>query len=98
MILELDAKLIVELMQKEDCNQNNIDALVRDYKSSLREIPLVQIQHYYRKANKCVDTLARRGALLSQDFVVFLNPPANVAFVLSLDSAGMIYECSIIAV
>ena len=98
MILELDAKLIVELMQKEDCNQNNIDALVRDYKSSLREIPLVQIQHYYRKANKCVDTLARRGALLSQDFVVFLNPPANVAFVLSLDSAGMIYERSVIAV
>ena len=38
------------------------------------------------------------GALLLQDFVVFLDPPADVAFLLSLDSAGMVYECFVIAV
>ena len=67
-------------LQKEDCNQNSIDALVSDCKSGLREIPLVQIHHCYCEANKCADALARRGALLSQDFVVFLDPPADVAF------------------
>ena len=82
MILELDAKLIVELMQKEDCNQNSIDALVRDYKSGLREIPLVQIQHCYHKANKCANMLARKGSLLSQDFVVFLDPQQMLPFYL----------------
>ena len=35
---------------------------------------MVQIQHCYHEVNKCVDPLARRGALLSQDFVVFLDP------------------------
>ena len=74
MILELDVELIVDLLQKEDCNQNGIDALVSNCKSGLREIPLVQIHHCYREADKCADALARRGALLPQNFVVFLDP------------------------
>ena len=52
-------------LQKEDCNQNSIDALVSDCKLGLREIPLVQIHYCYCEANKCADALARRGALLS---------------------------------
>ena len=35
---------------------------------------MVQVQHCYREANICADALARRGALLPQDFVVFLDP------------------------
>ena len=38
--------------------------------------------------NKCADALVRRGALLPQDFVVFLDPPMEVSLLLSLDSAG----------
>jgi len=71
---------------------------VSDYKSGLREIPMVQIQCCYREANKYTNTLARRGALLPQDFVVFLEPPADVAFLLSLDFAGMVYEHSVTAI
>ena len=37
---------------------------------------MVRIQHCYREANKCDGALARGGALLSQDFVVFLEPRA----------------------
>ena len=76
-IIELDAKLIVELMQEEDCNQNSIDALVRDCRSGLREIPLFQIQHCYREANKCADALARRGGLTLTGFCCFLRPPSR---------------------
>ena len=91
-IFELDAKLIVDLLQKEEGHPNCIRALVSDCKTGLRDIPMVQIQHCYREANKCADALARRGALLPQDFVVFLDPPAEVSLLLSLDSAGVSYE------
>ena len=50
---------------------------------------MVQIQHCYQEANKCADTLARRGVLLPQDFVIFLKPPAEVLFLLSLDVSGL---------
>ena len=88
-IIELDAKLIVDLLQKTDGHQNCIDALVSDCKTELGNIPRVQINHCYREANKCADALARRGALFSQDFVIFLDPPAEVSLLLSLDSAGV---------
>ena len=91
-IIELDAKLFVDLLQNEDSHQNCIDALVSDCKSELRAIPMVQIQHCYREANKCTDALARRGALLSQDFVVFLDPLVEVSLLLSLDSTGVCYD------
>ena len=73
-IIELDAKLIVDLLQNPDGHRNCIDALVSDCKTELGNIPRVQINHCYCKANKCADVLARKGALLSQDFVIFLDP------------------------
>ena len=88
MIIELDAKLIVGLLQKSDGHQNCIDALVSDCKIELENISRVQINHCYREANKCTDALARRGAMLSQDFVIFLDPPTDVSLLLSLDFAG----------
>ena len=53
---------------------------------------MVKIQHCYREANKCDDALARRGAILSQDFVIFLEPPADVSLLLSLDAAGVAFD------
>ena len=92
MIIELDAKLIVGLLQKSDGHQNCIDALVSDCKIELENIPRVQINHCYREANKCADALARRGAMLSQDFVIFLDPSTDVSLLWSLDIAGVAYD------
>ena len=44
--------------------------LLKIVKTGLKENPLVQIYHCYREASRCADVLAKRGALLSQDFVV----------------------------
>ena len=63
-----------------------------DCRKFLKDIPQVRIRHCYREANKCADALARRGALLSQEFIIFLAPPSNVTLLLSLDSAGMLYN------
>ena len=79
---------MVDLLHKEDRNQNGLDAILGDCKAGLRDIPMVKIQHCYREANKCDDALVRRGALLSQDFVIFLEPPADVSLLLSLDVIG----------
>ena len=91
-IIELDAKLVVDLLQKEDRNQNGLDAILGGCKAGLKDIPMVKIQHCYKEENKCADALARSGALLPQDFVVFLEPPANVALLLSLDVAGVAFD------
>ena len=91
-IIELDAKLVVNLLHKEDRNQNGLDAILGDCKEGLRDILMVKIQHCYREANKCADALARRGAILSQDFVIFLEPPADVSLLLSLDAAGVAFD------
>lgn len=48
--------------------------------------------HYYKKANKFADALARRGALLAQDFSIFIQPLDDVALLLSLDSVGTLYD------
>ena len=89
-----DAKAIVDLLKKNDQACNSNDNLVADCRKGLREIPMVVIQHCYREANRCVDALARRGAVLSQDFVVFLDPPSKVTLFLNLDSANTLYDRS----
>ena len=53
---------------------------------------MVRIQHCYREANKCADVLARRGALIDQDFTIFLEPPFDVVFLVRLDTAGTLYD------
>ena len=72
--IELDSKLVVDLMKKELDHPNGIDVLVADCRKFLKDIPQVRIRHCYREANKCANTLARRDALLSQDFIIFLAP------------------------
>ena len=51
MIIELDAKLIVDLLQKPNDHRNCIDALVSDCKTELGNITRVQINHCYHEAN-----------------------------------------------
>ena len=48
-IIELDSKLVVELMKKELDNPNGIDVLVIDCRDSLKAIPFVRIQHCYKE-------------------------------------------------
>ena len=77
--IKLDAKLVVDLLKKEDGSPNKNDVTVADCKESLKKILRVRIIYYFRKANKCVDAFGRRGALLSQDFIVFSIPPPHIS-------------------
>ena len=66
--------------------------IVADCKESLKKIPRTIIKHCFREANKCAEALALRGSLFSQDFLSFSFPPSDVALLLSVDSAGTVYE------
>ena len=85
----------VDLLKRDDQLSHSNDNIVVDYRKGLREIPSVAIQHCYREANRCADDLARQGAYLSQDFVVFLEPPSKVSLLLNLDSTEILYGHSI---
>ena len=91
-VIELDAKLVVDLLSKTTRSSNAIDMIAADCKEGHKQIPMTIMQHCYWEANKCADALARQGALLPQDFVIFQEPPAEVSFLLSLDSADVLYE------
>ena len=73
-LIELDAKIMVDMLHKNKEISNTNDVILVDYKEGLQKIPRVQIQHCYREAYKCADALGRREALLSQDFVIFQSP------------------------
>lgn len=48
--------------------------------------------HCIKEANKCANNLARRGALLDQDFFVFIHPPPEVELLIRLDAMGTMYD------
>ena len=91
-IIELDAKLIVDLLSKANDPSSSNDSILADCKEGLKLIPKVKIQHSYREANKCADTLSLRGALLNDDFVLFLNPSFEVLLLVNLDNSGVTYD------
>ena len=102
-LIEMDAKIVVDLLLKGEEKTHGNDVLIADCKEGLKKIPKVRIQHCYKETNKCADAFARRGALLSQDFLIFhstnTNPPppppaVDVALLVSLDAVGTMYVWS----
>ena len=52
--IKLDAKLVVDLLKKEDGSPNKNDVIVADCKEGLKKILRVRIIYYFRKANKSI--------------------------------------------
>ena len=90
--VELDAKLVVDLLGNENSGLNGNDVLIANCKERLKQIPRVKILHYFREANKRTDALARRGALLINDFVIFFSFLPDVLLLANLDATGIMYE------
>ena len=57
--IELDAKVVIDLVRKDSNNLNSLDALVADCKEGLKKIPFVRLRHCFREVNRCADNLAR---------------------------------------
>ena len=87
LIIELDAKSVVQLMNNNSINML-MDPLLIDYKTLLKAIPNKRIEHTYREANQCADAIARIGARRNFTFVVFVEPPLVVESLLARDKAN----------
>ena len=83
MEIELDAKVVIDLVTKESNNLNSLDALVADCKKGLKKISNVRLLHCFREANNCANNLARRGAMY---------PPLEVDLLIRLDAMGTLYD------
>uniref|UniRef100_A0A2N9I899 Reverse transcriptase domain-containing protein n=1 Tax=Fagus sylvatica TaxID=28930 RepID=A0A2N9I899_FAGSY len=88
-IIELDAKLVVNLMVSSNSFNGENSVLVDDCRELLTRIPHSRVQHCFREANRCADALAKRGVTLPQVFCVFDNPPPDVSVILNHDILGL---------
>lgn len=71
----MDAKLVVDLLEKENPGLNGNDVLIADCKDKLKQIPRVRILHCFREANMCADALARRVLSSLMILLFFLPSP-----------------------
>ena len=87
--VELDAELIVLLLNNYSINNLMLELLLGDYRTLLKKFHSTNVQHISREANQCANALVKFGATLSSDFVNFVNPPPVVEDLLAFDKAKL---------
>ena len=66
-----------------------LEPLLGDCRILLKKFHSTNVQHIFREANQCADALAKFGAILSLDFVNFVNPSPVVEDLLAFDKAEL---------
>lgn len=73
--IELDAKVVIDLLEKDGDYPNENDIIVADCREGLKKFSSVKIQHCFREANKWMHLLGG-GSSLSR-FYCFLSTPCG---------------------
>lgn len=73
--IELDAKVVIDLLEKDGDYPNENDIIVADCREGLKKFSSVKIQHCFREANKGTDALARKGCAPLSRFYCFFPTP-----------------------
>ena len=87
LIIQLNALAIVHLLNNSVANLA-LEPLLSDCRNLLRTFPRTRIEHVYREANQCADTLTKLEAKFSAMFIYFDIPPDVVVNLLTLDRAA----------
>ena len=88
--MELDAKVVVDLIKSNAATNKPYAPLLYDCKCLLTRFIQVQVTHVYREGNRCVDALARWGSNMVEAFAIFDTPPSsNVVYLVNMDNVGM---------
>ncbi|KAL0016773.1 hypothetical protein SO802_003842 [Lithocarpus litseifolius] len=88
-LIELDAKAIVDLLANPDYSNNVISPLVDDCRFLMAQLLRVQVRHYFQKANRCANALARLRSEQSSDFLLFNCPPVDIVDFFNFDANGL---------
>ena len=75
--VELDAKVIVEMLNNADSSNKKFSPLLLDCRSLMASFTQVWVAHVFREANRCADYLAKNGCYMREDFVIFDVSPFN---------------------
>ena len=78
--VELDAKVIFDLMNNSGSPNATNDAIVADCRALISQISQVKVIHCFREGNRCADGLASLGCSLSSNFIYFSYPPPPSPF------------------
>lgn len=62
LIVELDAKVVVDLLNNQKNATHEFAPLIFDCRTALESFQTAQIKHIYRETNRCADFLAKMGA------------------------------------
>ena len=99
-IVELDAKSIVDVFGNPNYEGNIILPILDDCKQLMMQFQQIQFKHCYREANCCVDMLAKMGLDQSSCLEHFDCPPKIIRTILDEDCNGIFVDriCSILDV
>lgn len=92
LIVELDAKAIVDVLGKSQYVNNVISPILDDCRLLASCFHRIQFQHCYRQANRCVDSLTRSSASQDLDFILYDSPHVDVGNAFENDLNGMYYN------
>ena len=88
--VELDAKVVVDLVLSSKTPNNSYTSLLNDCRHSLQQFQQTVIRHVFRKANRGADYLAKGDCSLTSDFVVFYSPPTpDLNVIVDADANGL---------
>ena len=90
--VELDAKVIVELLNGAKCPNQSYSPLLNDCRSLIARLVQFWVEHVYREANQCVDFLAKRDCCMRKNFAVSdVSPSANLNILIDFDKNELYY-------
>ena len=95
--VELDAKVIVGLLNSNKNPNSTYAPLLYDCRYLLAKLPQVRVSHVFREANKCADWLAKWGSVMKEDFVVFEFPFATELETLVAKDINGLYYARLVA-
>ena len=90
--MELDAKVIVEMLNNANSANIKFSSLLSDCRFLIARVTQVQVAHVYREVNHYADFLAKKGCCMREDFVIFETSPSDeLDKVLVFDVNGLYY-------
>ena len=92
LVVELDAKAIVDVLLNVDYVNNVISPILDDCKLLVTRFSRLQVKQCYREANQCADYLARMGISNNLDLIYFESPPVDIVSVFENIFNGMYFN------
>lgn len=89
MICEMDALVMLDLIQSGDLSLHPLGALIADIRELLARDWSCLCQHTLREGNFSADILSKLGCDLETEFEVFRAPPEAVLGALDADARGV---------